>query len=135
MASSRGGSEHSRRSSFRWRETTPFPVVKLTLRAGHRAPNRTRPVAVDEQQIEPRLVAGVSCTRRARPLPPSRRVPDELHHCRVIHAVLSVLRDDRPYTDPDIDYEKLIVERNAPRWLRMLTRHGFLAEAQAAARG
>ena len=51
---------------------------------------------------------------------------------RVIHAVL---RDDRPYTDPDIDYEKLVVERNAPRWLRMLTRHGFLAEAQAAARG
>ena len=58
MASSRGGSEHSRRSSFRWRETTPFPVVKLTLRAGPRAPNRTRPVAVDEQQIEPRLVGG-----------------------------------------------------------------------------
>ena len=51
---------------------------------------------------------------------------------RVIHAVL---RDDRPYTDPDIDYEKLVVERNAPRWLRMLTRHGFLAEVQAAARG
>ena len=51
---------------------------------------------------------------------------------RVIHAVL---RDDRPYTDPDIDYEKLVVERNAPRWLRMLTRHGFLAEVQATARG
>ena len=51
---------------------------------------------------------------------------------RVIHAVL---RDDRPYTDPDIDYEKLVVERNAPRWLRMLTQHGFLAEAQAATRG
>ena len=51
---------------------------------------------------------------------------------RVIHAVL---RDDRPYTDPDIDYEKLVVERNAPRWLCMLTRHGFLAEVQAAARG
>ena len=51
---------------------------------------------------------------------------------RVIHAVL---RDDRPYTDPDIDYEKLVVERNALRWLRMLTQHGFLAEVQAAARG
>ena len=51
---------------------------------------------------------------------------------RVIH---SVLRHDRPYTDPAIDYEKLVVERNAPRWMRMLTRYGFLAEAQAAARG
>ena len=37
---------------------------------------------------------------------------------RVIHAVL---RDDRPYTDPGIDYERLIVARNAPRWIRMLT--------------
>ena len=47
---------------------------------------------------------------------------------RVIHTVL---RDDRPYTDPGIDYERLVVERNAPRWIRMLTQHGFLAEAQA----
>ena len=51
---------------------------------------------------------------------------------RVIHTVL---REDRPYTDPDVDYEQLVVERNAPRWLRMLKQHGFLAEAQAAARG
>ena len=47
---------------------------------------------------------------------------------RVIHAVL---RDDRPYTDPGIDDERLVVARNAPRWIRMLTQHGFLAEAQA----
>ena len=47
---------------------------------------------------------------------------------RVIHAVL---RDDRPYTDPGIDYEQLVVERNAPRWIRMLKKHGFLEEAQA----
>ena len=51
---------------------------------------------------------------------------------RVIHTVL---REDRPYTDPDIDYEKLVVERNAPRWIGMLKRHGLLAQAQAAARG
>ena len=51
---------------------------------------------------------------------------------RVIHTVL---REDRPYTDPDVDYEQLVVERNAPRWIRMLKQHGFLAEAQAAARG
>ena len=46
----------------------------------------------------------------------------------MIHAVL---RDDRPYTDPGIDDERLVVARNAPRWIRMLTQHGFLAEAQA----
>ena len=33
---------------------------------------------------------------------------------RVIHAVLH----DRPYTDPGIDDERLVVERNAPRWIR-----------------
>ena len=47
---------------------------------------------------------------------------------RVIH---SVLRNDRPYTDPGIDYEHLVVARNAPRWIRMLTQHGFLEEARA----
>ena len=51
---------------------------------------------------------------------------------RVMHTVL---REDRPYTDPDVDYEQLVVERNAPRWIRMLKQHGFLDEAQAAARG
>ena len=50
---------------------------------------------------------------------------------RVIHAVL---REDRPYIDPGIDYEHLVIDRNAPRWIRMLKQHGFLAEAQAAAR-
>ena len=47
---------------------------------------------------------------------------------RVIHVVL---RDDRPYTDPGIDYEHLVVARNATRWIRMLTQHDFLEEAQA----
>ena len=50
---------------------------------------------------------------------------------RVIHTVL---RNDRPYTDPGIDYQRLVVERNAPRWLRMLRQYGFVEEAQAAGR-
>ena len=50
---------------------------------------------------------------------------------RVTHAVL---RHDRPYTDPGIDYQQLVVERNAPRWLRMLRQYGFLVEAQATTR-
>ena len=47
---------------------------------------------------------------------------------RVIHSVLG---NDRPYTDPGIDYEHLVVARNAPRWIRMLKQHGFLEEARA----
>ena len=50
---------------------------------------------------------------------------------RVIHAVL---RNDRPYTDPGIDYQQMVVERNAPRWLRMLRQYGCLEEATATAR-
>ena len=50
---------------------------------------------------------------------------------RVIHAVL---RNDRPYTDPGIDYQQMVVERNAPRWLRMLRQYGFLEEARATTR-
>ena len=44
---------------------------------------------------------------------------------------LLVLREDRP-SPTRTDYEKLVVERNAPRWIRMLQP---LTEAQAAARG
>ena len=51
--------------------------------------------------------------------PTERRIPGWIlataHKLvRVIHAVLH----DRPYTDPGIDDERLVVERNAPRWIR-----------------
>ena len=46
---------------------------------------------------------------------------------RVIYAMLD---QDRPYRDPGIDYEQLVVQRNASRWLRMLDKYGFLAEEQ-----
>ena len=47
---------------------------------------------------------------------------------RVIH---SVLRNDRPYTDPGVDYERLVVECSAPRWIRVLERYDLLKEVQA----
>ena len=46
---------------------------------------------------------------------------------RVIH---SVLRENRPYIDPGIDYGQLVVEPGAPRWIRMLTQDGFLEEVR-----
>ena len=51
--------------------------------------------------------------------PTERRIPGWIlataHKLvRVIHAGLH----DRPYTDPGIDDERLVVERNAPRWGR-----------------
>jgi len=32
----------------------------------------------------------------------------------------------------EIDYEALNVQRNAPRWLKMLRKHGFIATPAAA---
>ena len=40
--------------------------------------------------------------------------------------VFAVLRDRRPYRDPDTDYEALLVRRNAPRWLRKLREFDIL---------
>jgi transposase len=42
---------------------------------------------------------------------------------RIIYAMLS---NGTPYQDRTVDYEALSVQRNAPRWIKMLTKHGFL---------
>ena len=52
---------------------------------------------------------------------------------KMLRIIFAMLRDDAPYRDPGIDSDQLLVQRNAPRWLRMLHRHGFLQPADAAA--
>ena len=49
---------------------------------------------------------------------------------RVIHAIL---RDDHPHRAPKVNYGSLLVQRNASRWLRMLSKYNYLDEARAAA--
>ena len=46
-----------------------------------------------------------------------------------------VLRDARPYHDPEADYAELLVRRNAPRWIRMLHHYGLIEHAPAASAG
>ena len=36
---------------------------------------------------------------------------------KLLRVVYAVLRDGEPYHDPKFDYHKLVVDRNAPRWL------------------
>lgn len=43
--------------------------------------------------------------------------------CEIIFIVLS--RKEH-YRDPNIDYQSLVVKRNAPRWLECLNKYGFL---------
>jgi transposase len=45
---------------------------------------------------------------------------------RIIYAMLS---DGTHYQDRGVDYEALVVQRNAPRWIKMLAKHGFLPAA------
>ena len=49
---------------------------------------------------------------------------------KLLRVICAVLRDDQPYRDPQVDYERLFVKRNAPRWLRMLKKHRLLEELQ-----
>lgn len=51
---------------------------------------------------------------------------------KLLRTVYAVLRDDRHYHDPGIDYEQLQVRRSAPRWLAKLRKFGYLPESAAA---
>ena len=42
-----------------------------------------------------------------------------------LHTIVAMLRDNCSYIDPGIDYDKLLVDRNAARWLRKLEEHGL----------
>ena len=45
---------------------------------------------------------------------------------KILRVIFSVLSNNQPYYDPAVDYEKLLVERNAPRWIKALTKYGFI---------
>ena len=54
----------------------------------------------------------------------------------MLRIVYVVLKNGKPYYDHTADYDELIVKRNAPRWIRMLRRYGYIepggAEPEAA---
>lgn len=45
---------------------------------------------------------------------------------KLLRVVYSMLKNNQPYKDPEIDYEALIVQRNSPRWLKALNKYGYL---------
>jgi len=54
----------------------------------------------------------------------------------MLRFVFAVLKNKTPYLDKAVDYEALSAQRNAPRWMKMLTKHGYMptgAPAPAAA--
>ena len=49
---------------------------------------------------------------------------------KLIRVTYTLLKRRQPYIDPDIDYEGLLVRRNAAPWLNKLADYGYLAQAQ-----
>ena len=45
---------------------------------------------------------------------------------KLMGVVFSVLKNETHYKDPKIDYEKLMTQKNASRWVRMLKKYGHL---------
>jgi hypothetical protein len=52
----------------------------------------------------------------------------------MLRVIYSMLKNNRPYYDPEVDYEALMVQRNAPRWIKALNKNVYLPR-QAAAQG
>ncbi len=51
---------------------------------------------------------------------------------KMLRTVYAMLSNGTHYQDKEVDYEALNVQRNAPRWLRMLEKHGYIASKAAA---
>lgn len=51
---------------------------------------------------------------------------------KMLRTLFAVLKNNSPYRDKLIDYEALSVQRNAPRWIKMLVKHGFIPATSAA---
>ena len=52
---------------------------------------------------------------------------------KLLRVVYTVLKEQQPYRDPEIDYEALVVAKNAPRWLKALQKYGYLADTHPVA--
>ena len=51
---------------------------------------------------------------------------------KILRTVYAMLANGAHYQDRAVDYEALNVQRNAPRWIKMLRKHGFIATPAAA---
>lgn len=45
---------------------------------------------------------------------------------KLLRIIYSVLKNVKPYHDPEVDYEEIMVQRNAPRWIKALEKFGYL---------
>jgi transposase len=50
---------------------------------------------------------------------------------KILRVIHSVLKNGKPYQDPEIDYEALVTAKNAPRWIKALDKFGYLPTVAA----
>lgn len=53
---------------------------------------------------------------------------------RILKVIYVLISRKEPYRDPEIDYEALVVHRNAPRWLTALHKYGYLDDIRSRVR-
>jgi transposase len=51
---------------------------------------------------------------------------------KMLRTIYAMLARGTHYQDRSVDYEALTVARNAPRWMKMLRKHGFMHTPAAA---
>jgi transposase len=51
---------------------------------------------------------------------------------KMLRTIYAMLSSGTYYEDKTVDYEAMSVARNAPRWIKMLKKHGFIGQTAAA---
>lgn len=51
---------------------------------------------------------------------------------KMLRTLFAMLKNNTPYRDKVVDYEALSVQRNAPRWIKMLVKHGLMPTPETA---
>jgi len=51
---------------------------------------------------------------------------------KMLRTIYAMLSSGTHYEDRSVDYEAMSVARNAPRWIKMLKKHGFIGQTAAA---
>jgi transposase len=51
---------------------------------------------------------------------------------KMLRTIYAMLSSGTHYEDKTVDYEAMSVARNAPRWIKMLKKHGFIGQTAAA---
>src|SRR5699024_2745939 len=47
---------------------------------------------------------------------------------KLLRTIFYMIQRHEPYQDQSVDYQKLSVQRNAPRWINMLIKYGYVTQ-------